>query len=88
MYGQFFCPGGGGGGSEPLPKKFLQLAHIFTKQRKETRVIITYNMMHKDKPTYEVKIFLHLNILFELITLDTIVGCRVNIGIFSINVNK
>ena len=45
-------------------------------------------MIHKDKPTYEVKIFLHLNILFELITLDTIVGRRVNIGIFSINVNK
>ena len=35
-----FLSGGGGGGSEPLPKKFLQLAHIFTKQRKETRVII------------------------------------------------
>ena len=82
--GSFFAPGGGGG-QWTIAEKILATCPYFYKAAKGNK---GYNMIHKDKPTYEVKIFLHLNILFELITLDTIVGRRVNIGIFSINVNK
>ena len=58
---EFFCQGrggGGGGGGEAvnhLPKKFFQVAQIFTKQSKGIQ-----------GPTYEVKMFLHVNLSYEL----------------------
>ena len=55
-----FCQGGGG---EPFAQKFSQVAQMLTKQSKRNEG----HMVHQHRPSYEVKIFLHLNLSYELI---------------------
>ena len=45
-----------------VPKKFVQVAQIFTKQSKGNEG----HTMHKQWPTYKVRIFLHVNVSYEL----------------------
>ena len=54
--GNFLPGGGGGGGGNYLPPKFSPVAQIFTKQS-----------MQQHRPTYEEKVFLHMNLSYELI---------------------
>ena len=55
-----FCQGGG---QNNLPKKFSHVAQIFTKQSERTEG----HTMQQHRPTCEVKIFLHMNLSYELI---------------------
>ena len=61
-HGQFFA-GGEGGGGEPFTQKFSEVAQIFTKHSKTKEG----HMMHQLRTTNEVKIFLPINLSFELI---------------------
>ena len=54
-----FCRGSG----EPFAQKFSQGTQMFTKQSKRNEV----RMMDQHRPSYEVKIFMHLNLSYELI---------------------
>ena len=57
----FFCQGGGGGGGgEPFAQE-IQVAQIFTKQSKGNEG----HTMHWQWSTYEVKIFLRMNLSYE-----------------------
>ena len=52
-----------GGAVNNLPKKFSHVAQIFTKQSKRNEGPIT---MHQHRATCVVKIFLHMNLSYEL----------------------
>ena len=58
-----FLPGGPGGGVNYLPKKGSQVTPIFTKQSKRNEGYTR----QQHRPTYEVKVFLHMNLSYELI---------------------
>ena len=47
---------------QPFAQKFFQVAQIYTKQSKGNEG----HTMHQQRPTYEVKIFLHMNLSYEL----------------------
>ena len=59
------------GGVNYLPKNFSQVAQIFTKQSKRNEACT----MQQHRPTYEVKVFLHMNLSYELITHVKINSC-------------
>ena len=59
-YGQFFARLRGSDG-ESFAQKFSQVAQFFTKQAKRN----AGHMMGKHRPTYEVHLFLHMNLSYE-----------------------
>ena len=61
--GNFWAGWGGGGGVNYLPQEVSPVAQIFTKQSKRNEG----HTMQQHRPTYGVKIFLYMNLSYELI---------------------